>query len=278
MKKDFMEKDFMEKVFTKRNCIKRKCAVLLCLSLALFVSACTGKGASGQDSIDSMEEKEAKLREALQEVLDGQTAADDADLAPSAFMTAEGEPGYQFKGQETMEFTNRLSYDGRYFLSFAVWGDDGAQVEINSDALGIKKETVGVTSDGKGVWKLLELSAGEYTFTARSLSGGNCSVLAMIGLVEELPELSDTLTVENGFPCTYLCKVPEDISLDYTFLRDGREDTYGPMAVFYNAKSHEEIGTISLEAGTSEVKGSIDIPAGDILIRVNTSDWSIAFH
>lgn len=191
------------------------------------------------------------------------------------FITSEGVPGHRFNEKEQVEFSQNIYYDGQYFLTFDICGEEKAQVRVSSDTLDMQDVIMTATSEQHSAyWKVLNLTKGKYDFTAESLGDTECDMTANIGLVQKLKELPSTLQGQNTV--TYLCTLSEDRTVNYTFRREGISN--GPLVVFYSVNNSEWIETIDITGGEREVKGSIDIPAGDILISFYDNSWSIEFE
>ncbi len=249
------------------------------LTVFIFLTACGSKNIKDDNLSGQINEPNESLSyDAFDALTDNEPS--EYDFAPKGFTTPEGIPSHDFNKAEEISFKADIPFDGEYLFLITVQGDAKAQIQIDSEQLGLDGETIPVTSpDGEyGFWKLLELTAGECTFTAKSSDDRECSLLALIRPVQKLEKLPDTL--EGAFPYTYLCTFPENTTLNYTFTRElSNRSLYGAMAVFYNPadKQWKEIIEIN-NADESKVSGSVRIPPGDIIICFQTSNWHITFE
>lgn len=218
----------------------------------------------------------------IQKALQDELATDvpsEYDFAPSAFLSSEGWPVHQFDGPETVDFHKKISFDGKYCIFFTAWGGDDVQIQVDSDSMELKNETIYVPVDSDAesdFWKLLDLTKGEYAFTAENLGEGESNIMAVIGLVQELEEPLGT--IQGNWPATYLCSFSDDIRLNYKFSLDrsfSNSIEYGPVVAFYSADDCEWIRTIEMKREDMEVNGSIDLPAGNVIIRFLVGSWNI---
>lgn len=203
----------------------------------------------------------------------------EADYAQNAFLSSEGLLLHHLKERNQVEFNKTIYSEGLYCTFIHVAGTEQAQVQLSSDTMEIQNEIVTSTLDEHSCfWKLMDMSEGEYSFTASSLSDELSYIYANIVLVQKLEELPSTL--ESNVTSTYLCTIPEEITVNYTFHREGT-GTYGPIATFYHVEDPDWMGVIDIEEKnklSKEIKGSITLPAGDVILRFHTSDWSMEFE
>lgn len=253
--------------------------MILILILCIFLTACGSQKFNDDSPSSQTDTPDKPLSDIAYDALPN-NGPSEYDYAPRGFTTPEGIPSHDFSKAGEITFKARIPFDGQYMFLVTAQGDDKAQLQIDSKQLGLEGENIPITGpDGEyGFWKLLDMSAGECTFTAKSLNDYKCSLLALARPVQRLDELPDTL--KGPFPYTFLYTFSEPTTLNYTFTRElSNNSVYGAMAVFYNLadKQWKEIIEINDEDET-EVSGSVQIPAGDIIICFQISNWNITFE
>ncbi len=242
----------------------------------LLLAACGREPSPENGSPSFPEENTTRLQEEAARALNSQEASE-ADFAPRGFVTSEGIPSHKFSGMETVDFKSKVTFEGEYLLLFTATGDERAQIQVSSPALGFANQPVPITSqDGCGFWTTASLSPGEYTFTAESLGGESCGLIAFICPLQRLESLPESLSGE--LPAAYVCTFLEDTAINYTFY-DQRDiqRTYGPMAEFYLAGDGLWQETLYMESNAQEATGSASVPPGDLILYFHTSNWRIDF-
>lgn len=256
--------------------MKKYFITLSCILSFLFLVSCGDANNSNYS---------ASLSNELQVFLDGQNVQEKPSYGLQAFSPPNGSVMYQFNEPGTMKFSKRIRFPGQHilFIDVEARGDNNSEVQITSDTLDIDNTVITASPDSdpskQEFWKLINLTKGNYDFTAESLNDEECRVSAHVGQVQKLDELSGTLQGEGS--ATYLYTLSTDTTLHFTVqnVRPADSDIYyGSIVTFYTTSDPEWSHTIYMGEDDKEIKDSIDFPAGDVILSFTTEKWFITFE